>query len=237
MMIMTTPGKQKFPKRRGSYYYYLGEKFVSVTNVLQMLAKPALITWAAKTASALVLDDPERYDTVQKAVGGLYAGRDDAGERGTEAHSIADHYATKIWQQKDVSVTDQVFGSINPYRPGIESFFNIMHPDVLFSEVNVYSRKHGYAGTSDLIAEIGGDVWLVDWKTSKAVYPDMALQLAAYANAEFILEEGKEIDIPKIDKTAVVLLKADGTFQWTPLFGDFEVFLALRKVWDWNEKN
>ena len=51
----------------------------------------------------------------------------------------------------------------------------------------------GYGGTCDLIAELDGEVWLLDWKTGSsvatpdgAVYRDHRLQLAAYANAEFI---------------------------------------------------
>ena len=51
----------------------------------------------------------------------------------------------------------------------------------------------GYGGTCDLIAELDGEVWLLDWKTGSSVatpdgtvYRDHRLQLAAYANAEFI---------------------------------------------------
>ena len=51
----------------------------------------------------------------------------------------------------------------------------------------------GYGGTCDLIAELDGEVWLLDWKTGSSVadprrdrVPRPRLQLAAYANAEFI---------------------------------------------------
>ncbi len=234
-----------FPRRRGSYYYYLGEKFVSVTNVLSMLAKPALITWAGKQTAGLVLDDPKQYDTVEKAISGLYSHRDKAGERGTEAHNIAEHYANRVWQKPDASKVDKSQGIVNAYYPCIESFFRIMNPTIQHTEVNVYSKKYGYAGTADLIATIGGETWLIDYKTSKAVYPENGLQLAAYANADFILSDdweeesdmdSAEVPIPTIDKTAVVLLKPNGQFIWHPVDGDFETFLALIKVWEWNKE-
>ncbi len=222
--------KSKFPKRRGSYYYYLGEKFVSVTNVLSMLAKPALITWAAKVASGLVLEDPERYDTVEKAVGGLYGKRDTAGERGTDVHTIAEQYAGGI-----VDLSQYKETKMAGYAKSVESFFAIIQPQPIYTEVNVYSRAHGYAGTADLIAEIGGEIWLLDYKTSKAVYPEMGLQLTAYMNADFALIDGEETTLPVIDKAAVVLLKKNGTFVFHPVEGDMEAFLALKRVWDWKE--
>ena len=42
----------------------------------------------------------------------------------------------------------------------------------------MYSVTHGYAGTLDLIATLrdGRKRWLLDLKTSKGVYGDMALQ-------------------------------------------------------------
>lgn len=229
VLIMVTKRKQ-FPKRRGSYYYYLGEKFVSVTNVLQMLAKPALITWAAKTASGLVLDDPKEYDTVEKAVSGLYKGRDAAGDRGTSAHNIAERYG-----EGDTDLSQYKGSKMEGYAKAVESFFLIVNPKVLYSEVNVYSRGYGYAGTADLIAEIGGQTWLVDYKTSKAVYPEMGLQLEAYKSADFALIDGKEVTLPVMDRSAVVLLKKNGTFVFHPISGDMEVFLALKKVWDWSK--
>lgn len=230
LLVVIMAKKVSFPKRRGSYYYYLGEKFVSVTNVLQMLAKPALITWAAKTASGLVLDDPERFDTVEKAVGGLYKTRDKSGERGTDVHTIAEQYGggvTDIAEYKDTEMEG--------FSKAVESFFTIVDPKVLYTEVNVYSRVYGYAGTADLIAEIGEQIWLLDYKTSKAVYPEMGLQLEAYKSADFALIDGEEVTLPVMDRSAVVLLKKNGTFVFHPIDGDMEVFLALKKVWDWKK--
>lgn len=52
-----------FPRRRNGWYHLDGKRYVSVTTVLQALAKPALVPWAARTAAEAVLEDPETYST------------------------------------------------------------------------------------------------------------------------------------------------------------------------------
>tara|TARA_Y100000593_G_C4318246_1_gene342165 strand:- start:596 stop:1357 length:762 start_codon:yes stop_codon:yes gene_type:complete len=42
------------------------------------------------------------------------------------------------------------------------------------------SLRYGFAGTVDLVAEIDGDLWLCDYKTSQQLDPEMGLQLSAY---------------------------------------------------------
>lgn len=48
-------------------------------------------------------------------------------------------------------------------------------------EVQLVSEKHRYGGTPDAIGMIGGELVLLDWKTSNAIYSDYLIQLAAYA--------------------------------------------------------
>lgn len=73
----------------------------------------------------------------------------------------------------------------------------------LHTELHVVSRKHGYQGTLDAIGtasvmdpktlKVKRMLVLVDWKTSSGIYPDMALQLVAYAEAYFE-QTNKRID-------------------------------------------
>jgi hypothetical protein len=55
-------------------------------------------------------------------------------------------------------------------------------------------------------------MWLLDWKTAdKGIFPEAALQLAAYAHAEFYIDaEGEERPLPKIDAAGGVWLRSDG---------------------------
>ncbi len=39
--------------------------------------------------------------------------------------------------------------------------------------------------------------------------------------------------MPPVAETAAVLLREDGTFDYRTLRGDMEVFLALKRVWEW----
>jgi CRISPR/Cas system-associated exonuclease Cas4 (RecB family) len=51
------------------------------------------------------------------------------------------------------------------------------------TELKVISKIHKYSGTLDAVGRIGGKRVVIDWKTSSKIYPEMALQLAAYAQA------------------------------------------------------
>jgi hypothetical protein len=94
------------------------------------------------------------------------------------------------------------------------------------------SRKWQYAGTFDGILHIGGQLLLVDWKTAKAVYGDNALQLAAYANAEFYLDDdGEEQPMPPVDGLAVVHIRADGTDKYDVKDPDAAWKDALHVFW------
>ena len=43
------------------------------------------------------------------------------------------------------------------------------HPSVLFQEMEIYSKKYGYAGRTDLICQIGQYTCLVDFKTGSII--------------------------------------------------------------------
>ena len=51
------------------------------------------------------------------------------------------------------------------------------------TELKVISNRHRYSGTLDAVGKVGKMRMIVDWKTSSRIYPEMQLQLAAYAQA------------------------------------------------------
>lgn len=61
------------------------------------------------------------------------------------------------------------------------------------SERAVYSKKYNFAGFLDAMGKIGKENWLIDFKSSKAVYPEMKLQVAGYSIA-YEEEMGNIID-------------------------------------------
>jgi hypothetical protein len=48
------------------------------------------------------------------------------------------------------------------------------------NELPLVSEQYGYGGTIDCYCKIEGELWLLDFKTGKAIYPEMLTQLAAY---------------------------------------------------------
>jgi hypothetical protein len=110
-------------------------------------------------------------------------------------------------------------------------------PQYRLVEEMVASLKHGYAGTFDAMAVIGGELWLLDYKTSTGTYAETGLQLAAYANADFIGKPGdpKRYRIPKPTRYGVVHIRPEGAELVPYSVTDFEwaAFLAFLRGHQW----
>src|SRR5262249_28914527 len=89
-------------------------------------------------------------------------------------------------------------------------------------------------------ATIAGRKLLLDTKTGKGVYPEVALQLAAYRYAEFIgLPDGSEAKMPTVDGCAVVHLPEAGGYQLLEVRADpegFTGFLYVRECFRFQEE-
>ena len=111
------------------------------------------------------------------------------------------------------------------------------NPEYIETESTVFSREYGYAGTMDAVLSIGGKVYVVDYKTGKKVWPEAALQLAAYRNAEFIgRARGREDELPPCDGGLVVHIRPDG-YRVIPVDtsdATFDTFLSALDVFRWN---
>jgi hypothetical protein len=217
--------------RRDGYYHVNGEKYPSVTTILQVLNKPALVSWAAKTAAGLVLEDPEKYSTAEAAASGIYSARDSAGSRGTTVHSIAESYT----HGRPLKV-EQVAPSLQGFARAVRGFWEITQPKPVLCEACLVSTIHRYAGRTDLIAEMGGEMVIVDFKTGKGVYAEAALQLSAYRAADKVWADGQLTDAPATSAAFVVLLGSDGAWSLhkqpeIPI----EVFVAAKRLWEWQK--
>jgi len=120
-------------------------------------------------------------------------------------------------------------------------FWSTYKPELISTEEFVFSDKHKYAGTADLIVKMNGETWLLDLKTSNNLHRSYNLQLAAYAKA---IEEVKGI---KIDRTGIIWLKAstrsaskkEGVYQgkgWQiktidEIDYNFDLFLTIYKLY------
>lgn len=224
---------------RGRSHSYLldGKPVDGVTTVLSNgLPKPALVPWAAREVARFASSNRQLVQTLQEDElfdlfkGAPFRDRDRAANRGGEVHRLAQRLA----QGKEVSVPDELIGHVDAYL----KFREVWTPSEEILEFSVFSRRHRYAGTADLWARIRGlGRTLLDFKTNRSgPFGEVGLQLAAYANAEFMLSPtGEEVPIPPIDSFAVLWLRADGfdLYPYEVTERDFRTFLYIQQVAWW----
>ena len=195
-------------------YWLDGKPIPGVTSLISKgMPKPALPPWAARTVAEYVVDNPEIVDNLRSlgrgpAVAALKAipwqARDEAAVRGTDVHKLAE----ELIHGREVDVPEHLLAHVEGYARWLDAF----HVEPILTERPVASRQFWYAGTFDAIVTIGDTRWLLDWKTSKGVYGETALQTAAYAGAEFYAaDDGSEQPIPEVDRIGVVHITEAGT--------------------------
>jgi hypothetical protein len=81
-------------------------------------------------------------------------------------------------------------------------FWKTYKPELISSEQFVWSDKHKYAGTADIVCKMNGETWLLDIKTSNSIHKSYDLQLASYAKG---LKESRGVTI---ERTGIIWLKA-----------------------------
>jgi hypothetical protein len=202
----------------GHSYRLDGKAVPGVTTLLSKgYPKPMLVNWAAKTVAEYVADNFEavrtvaaqgRDEVVDLLKGAHRRDRDRAAARGTDVHALAE----ELLHGREVEVPEHLAGFVDGYVDFIDRWQ--LQPVV--TEKPCASREWWYAGTFDAIADIGagqlkGKRLLLDWKTSKGVYGETAMQLAAYAHAEFYADDDGEHDMPDVDGLAVVHVTRYGT--------------------------
>ncbi len=168
--------------------------------------------WSAKLVAEYVYDNfanlpnlinREREEAVKFLKMIPWNQRDKAGARGTEIHAIAE----TIIHGGEAEVAGEFAEYVNGYVEWLDQWEVIP----VLTEKVVANRVHGYAGTFDAILRFGngplaGKTYLCDWKTSTGVYGEMAMQIAAYANADFYLdEEGNEQSLPVLDRIVTII--------------------------------
>ena len=107
-------------------------------------------------------------------------------------------------------------------------------PTFLHNEITVISEKYGFAGTVDCIAKIGDETFIIDWKSSQYVWPEMEIQVSAYKEA--LIERGMVDEQAKLAILQVGYKKNRAGFKWNDIEPKFPLFLAAKTIWA-NETN
>lgn len=253
MTTYAPPVKRRKYGRGHGYVDANGQKVPSVTSILKALPKDALINWSANATAEAALNrwdelsgmkPGERLKTLQKA---RYDDRDTAANRGTEVHRFAERYLAG----EEVPIPDDIAGHTESYISWVDDW----QPESVFIEATVMSHRHGYAGTCDLAVEFGGAevVELLaeqmsmphlrdldrpvrgigDVKTSRSgIFPETALQLAAYRHCDVWMDDAEEIPMPAFDFAFALHVRGDG-YEFRPMIAGPEQlreFLYVREV-------
>lgn len=213
-----------------------GERFISVTTALDVIAKFGLPDWAAGLAADYALDNASWLNTVaaneiqdcrdEEGCGVCRACarhimanrhsrvRDDAGDLGSRLHDAAEQ---SVLFGPGGSVDEDVQPFLDQYTDWVEAW----KPEFVATEATVINRAYGYAGTLDAIVRLtqldlipkefhhlAGLNLVKDTKTVKTIDRKSGWQVTAYANAETILlPDGSEVPMEPIGGGLIVHLR------------------------------
>lgn len=191
----------------GRFYEINGERFPSVTTILGIKAKPALVAWAANQERALCAEvatnlhgemagkvlDPAVFRAMFEARLGKLRGykrtMGNAAEIGTQVHAAIE-WQLRSWLDGGANYGPAPKLTTPEARTAFEWFLSwaeSVELEPLYIEQVVWCRhvsgRFLYAGTLDLYARVRGREALIDFKTGKAVYSEALIQNAAYAYA------------------------------------------------------
>lgn len=187
-----------------------GEDYRSCTEVLNIIAKPFLIQWAADLAAMKALNDPgltERYSQFEQIEDKderkkFKAQMDKDFPKFKEARTFhikkkndaaswgkAVHKAIEIWvKTKSVPTTLQIGKKnvilIPEQLDAVNKFVQWCEEnkvEILLSEQNIHSKEWKVGGITDLVLMKDGLRYIVDIKTSSDIYESFFLQMSAYA--------------------------------------------------------
>jgi len=235
---------------KGRTYRIDGHEYPSVTTILQVIGKPALVAWSAKVEREMVkevsarlysqcqslpepISGPQWLLRLEDMLGKEKAHTKElakAGEIGSQVHALIEftlrmELCEKVGPSPALEPKAQfAYASWQKWRQSVK-----FKP--ILVEFTVVSHKHGYAGTADLLAEVNGVLTLVDWKTGKAVYKEAHLQNAAYREAvrEMGLGNAEQGLILRLPKT-----EADPDFEAVPALPEaqcLKTFLTAKDLW------
>jgi hypothetical protein len=154
--------KRKYGHEEHGFWY------PRVTAICEIIAKPGMEKWLADSGS---------YDEMlQKRRKILDWG------------SAIDSAVKKIFRGESPEINP----IINPSIDAFFSWFKKHKVELFAADRKVVSKKHFYAGTTDIIAEVDGTFGILDIKTSSNFWDEHFVQTAAYCQA-FNEEELKRV--------------------------------------------
>jgi hypothetical protein len=249
-------------------YWFNGEgPRPSVTTVLEVLSKPALVYWKGQEVARAIYRDSKAFfgqawdvgedQAIKWAMGKADEQRDRAAKLGSSIHLLADMVQRAPEGAEKAVESFRVSDEEKPYLEAwrrFTAFLEAQGASIVSSEHAVWGE--GYAGTYDLIVQMPRNallpnapdhqLWLVDIKTSKGIYPEYALQLAAYGHAAGIIlpNDPKLYPMPKIDRYAVLHLRPDAypqdgykLIEYPVTEREYFSFISALDLYEWRKED
>src|SRR3990167_9083115 len=189
-----------------------GKPLIGVTTALSVIAKPALIQWAANMAEDYLQENWGKngqdnwLELCKEARTAHRKKKEKAGEQGTDVHAVIEEHIREAIEKNKGGISELAFSD----TPQIKHFLDWARENkvkFIESEKHIYSEKLWIGGILDMVFEMDGKRWIGDVKTGSAIYNEHFFQMAAY---EMCLEEMGE---KEIDSYLVINLKKDGTMD------------------------
>jgi hypothetical protein len=197
-----------------NYYLIKGKKYARVTRINSIIDKPELRNWYAKTG-------PEKSKEILKKRAGF----------GSTTHKLIEVILSGETISRE-NYDNYQLESIDEFHKWVKEH----DLTVQALEQHLWSEEYKYAGTCDCIAMVDGKLMILDWKTSKGIYDEYFLQMAAYVNA---FEELTGIKVWGIG----ILHIRDGEHNFVTKTHQemmetyFPVFLHAKALYEWKYPN
>ena len=127
------------------------KKYISITTLTSFFNRNVFLEWRRKVGN-------EEADKITKA----------ATTRGTDLHTLNECYLQGLPAPEVPDISKKLFEINKPALDKIGKIYGI--------EIGMFSDFFGIAGTCDLIAEYGGELSIIDYKTSKKPKPKAWLE-------------------------------------------------------------
>lgn len=217
-----------------------------VTTYCSALSKDFLAPWAAKLAAEYVLSHKDAQTdavTLEQAKKQWKLAGDSGARAGKLGHLYVEAKLTGRAVTMPSSTEDKAV--VESVASALDAFMEDWRPEIVKSEMVVYSKIHDYAGTADFVAKTDDKLIIGDWKTTNTskynpdgLYASYFAQVGAYALAY------EEMTGEKIDDLWLVNLPKDGGQYKLKKLEDTNLtktdaiayFLSLKSAYEQNQR-
>lgn len=158
-------------KRVGDDIWLPAQPVTGVTTITSIIDKPSLMLWPLREAMK-VLDGYKGQKLTKLALDDAYGAHKAKSAKGKAAGTIGHAMVEALLLGKAAKMpTDpERLAEAQSVRDAFELWRTEYEPKPLHTEQKFYSLAYDFAGTCDLVAEIGGKTVIIDYKTTNPSY-------------------------------------------------------------------